>query len=129
MGNPQPFKFRNVEAFLDYLPDKEREVAEELRDLVMTILPHCTEKLSFNVPFYSQKSRICFIWPASVPWGNIKEGVALGFLKGDLLDPKGDILLREGRKSVGRLILTDPHFIDSLLVSSFLYEAALLDKN
>jgi hypothetical protein len=128
MGNPQKIKFRNVEDFLDYLPDAEREIVEELRELVMTSLPCCTEKMAYNVPFYSQKSRICFIWPASVPWGNIKEGVALGFVKGYKLDPEGDILLREGRKSVGRFIFTDSHMIDRLLVSSFLYEAGLLDK-
>jgi uncharacterized protein YdhG (YjbR/CyaY superfamily) len=68
MNKFQNVKFKNVDEFLDYLPDNEREIVDFLRDIVFNSLPNPLEKLSYNVPFYHLNSRVCFIWPASVPW-------------------------------------------------------------
>lgn len=129
MANPQKIKFRSVEDFLDHLPEQERAVTEQLRSLVLDTLPYCREKLSYNVPFYSQKGNICFIWPASVPWGNLQAGVALGFTKGHLLDPEGDHLQFDSRKAVGRMIFHSPADIDRQLVQAYLAQAELLNKD
>lgn len=69
MNKFQNVRFNNVEEFLDYLPDNEREIVDFLRNIVFNSLPNPTEKLSYNVPYYYLHSRVCFIWPAAIPWG------------------------------------------------------------
>ena len=101
MNKFQPIKFSSIEDFLDYLTPYELEIVLMLRDLIKTSIPNVKEKLSYNVPFYSLHKRICFIWPASVPWGKVeKNGVILGFSNGNLLpDPEG-FLEKGTRKQV-----------------------------
>lgn len=77
----QPVAFTNVRDFFAYLPPEELEVVELLRTIVLESIPDCKEKLAYNVPFYYRYSRICFIWPGSVPWGKPKPGVEIGFVK------------------------------------------------
>jgi len=69
LGNPQKIKFKNVNDFLESLPNLELELVEILRNLILESIPDCKEKLAYNVPFYYRHSRVVFIWPASVPWG------------------------------------------------------------
>jgi hypothetical protein len=50
-------------------------------------MPDSKEKLAYNVPFYYRHSKICYIWPASIPWGKVSSGVGIGFCKSaSLLD-------------------------------------------
>jgi hypothetical protein len=124
LGNPQKIKFKDIEEFLASLPADELKIVELLRSIIFDCIPGCREKLSYNVPFYYGHSRLCFIWPASVPWGGIKEGVALGFLKGDkLLLPK-----LEGRKSLSREVFTSVNEIDINYITQLLLEVAIIDK-
>lgn len=58
------------------------------------------EKLSYGVPYYFLKSRICFIWPASMPNSSNAEGVTLGFCKGYLMGNEEGLLKAQGRKEV-----------------------------
>ncbi len=76
-------KFQSFVEFWEYLPKEERIITDVLREIILNTLPSITkEKLTYNVPFYYGKRRICMIWPASVPWGGIKNGVLLGFSYG-----------------------------------------------
>ncbi|MFA0960265.1 DUF1801 domain-containing protein [Roseivirga sp. BDSF3-8] len=127
MGNPQKESFSHVDELLYSLPTQERRIVDILRILIHTTLPACREKLSYSVPFYYRHKAICFIWPASVPWGNLKEGVALGFSQGHLLDPDGEHLERQGRKVLGRMLFTHPGMIDASLIRTYLFEAEALD--
>ncbi len=124
MGNPQKIKFRNVRDFLDSLPDNELKIVETLRELVLESIPNCKEKLAYNIPFYYRNSRIVFIWPASVPWGSVDNGVALGFCKGTQLF---DLDITD-KKSVGRKIFTSAKDININEIRQLLYEAILLDE-
>src|SRR5688572_4799641 len=83
----QNVSFKNVEEFLDFLPDEELKIVELLRETIFSCLPEVTEKLSYNVPFYKRHKTILFIWPASILWGNKKsyKGVRLGFSSGYLM--------------------------------------------
>ncbi|MEM7551171.1 MAG: DUF1801 domain-containing protein [Bacteroidota bacterium] len=129
MGNPQEYiKFRSVEDFLDYLPKHELIIVEKLREIIFENIPDCKEKLAYNVPFYYRHSRICYIWPSSVPWGGIKAGVALGFCKGNLLMDNGNYLKKGDKKVIAQRTFRSISEIDTELVSSFLQEAYLLDK-
>lgn len=87
MENPQEIEFKSTEAFLDYLPKEELEIVLFLRKIVLECMPDCKEKLAYNVPFYYRHSKICYIWPASIPWEKINNGVGIAFCKGaSLLD-------------------------------------------
>jgi hypothetical protein len=122
----QPVAFGSISEFLQYLPEQELQLVEALRNLVFECIPDGTEKLAYNVPFYYRYSRICFIWPAAVPWGGIKSGVQLGFCKGHLLSDTA-YLTAEGRRSVFVKRFETIKEIDSSRLRALLYEAVEID--
>lgn len=81
MEEPHTLDFNSIEEFLDYLPKEELEIVLFLRKIILECMSDCKEKLAHNVPFYYRHSRICYIWPASIPWGKVEKGVAIGFCK------------------------------------------------
>jgi hypothetical protein len=85
MGNKQGIGFKTVDEFLDHLPADELEIVLLLRQIILECMSDCKEKLANNVPFYYRHSRICYIWPAIIPWEKVSKGVAIGFCKGDSL--------------------------------------------
>jgi hypothetical protein len=124
----QPFKFDSIDEFLEFLPDQEREIVDILRSIVRECMPEAREKLSYNVPYYSLKSRICFIWPSSVPWGKVQpNGVVLGFCKGFLLQDDLNYLEKGNRKQVYTKTFADKSEIYPDLLRSYLFEAIDLD--
>lgn len=99
--NPQPFKFCSYIEFFEHIKPHERELVSYLDELIKDVIPNTKRKLAYNVPFYYGKRRICFIWPASVPWGNVKlQGVQLGFCEGYLLSDPTGFLEKGNRKQV-----------------------------
>lgn len=128
MNQFQDVRFRNINDFLDYLPDDELKIVEALRNLVFECIPDAKEKLAYNVPYYYRHSRICFIWPGSVPWGkNTKKGVEFGFCKGHLLsDPS--YLDTGNRKEVYIKTLYSVKEIDWDIMRQLVYEAVIIDE-
>ena len=107
---------------LDFLPDDERDLTEQLRELIISEAPDLKERLSFNVPFYKGRRDVCFIWPASVLWGRKKtyEGVRFGLSYGSLVPGCEPYLQRGYRKQVcwrdlQRLTSTDERMIRNVL--------------
>lgn len=127
--NPfQNVSFSSVGDFLSTLPDDELKLVEQLRKLVFSCIPDVKEKLAYNVPFFYRHSRICFIWPGSVPWGKTPEkGVTLGFCKGHLL-PDPSYLNINGRKEVYTKTFYAVREIDMDAVRQLLYEAVVIDE-
>ncbi len=129
MGKMQNVSFRSVEEFLDYLPDNERQIVDLLREVIQDCIPECREKLAYNVPYFYRHKRICFIWPASVPWGNVKQdGVLLGFCDGNLLHDEIGYLDKGNRKQVYTKTFFSPADIDIDLIKTYLFEAVELDE-
>jgi len=129
MNKFQNVKFNNVDEFLDFLPENELEIVEFLRTVVFDCISNCREKLSYNVPYYYRHSRVCFIWPASVPWGNVKKnGVLFGFCRGNLLNDDVNWLERGERKQVYTKTFTriDEIYVD--LLKGYIFEAVELDE-
>lgn len=127
----QDVNFRNVEEFFEYLPKNELAMVQALRHLIFDCIPRCKEKLSYNVPFYSKYSGICFIWPAAVPWGKVQtKGVRLGFNKGYLLNDEIGYLDKGTRKQIYCKDFTSVQEIenDTDILKCFLFEAAGLDE-
>jgi uncharacterized protein YdhG (YjbR/CyaY superfamily) len=124
MGNTQGLEFKNVDEFLDYLTEDELEIILFLRKIILECMPDCKEKLAYNVPFYYRHSRICYIWPASIPWGKVEKGVAIGFCKGtSFLDETF-----ESTRFASKLTFNSVEEIDVALLKQQIYEAVLTDN-
>ena len=129
MNKIQKLNFRDIGEFLDYLPENELKVVQFLRQVILDCIPNCTERLAYNVPYYYKNSRICFIWPPSVPWGNTKiNGVQMGFCNGHLLDDSLNYLKKGYRKQVYWKEFNRIEEIDIDLLKTYLFEAALIDE-
>ena len=128
--NPQPVKFKSYDDFFNHLTNDEKKIVLELQGLIEECIPNAKRKLSYNVPFYSLKKRICFIWPASVPWGNVAlKGVQFGFCQGFLLNDPEQFLDRGSRKQVYSKTYFKISEIeyDRDLLRHFLFEAVEVD--
>ena len=129
MNKFQNVHFNSIGEFLDYLPKNEFAIVEELRNLVYECIPDVKEKLSYNVPFFRRNRNICFIWPASVPWGNVpKEGVQLGFTSGHLINDFAGFLNLGTRKNVAIKTFYSLDEIETELVKAYLFEALEVDN-
>lgn len=124
MGNPQGIEFKTLDEFLDYLPEEELEVVLFIRKIILECMTDCKEKLAYSVPFYYRHSRICYIWPASIPWGKVENGVAIGFCKGtSFLDETF-----ETTKFISKLTFTSVKEIDVAFLRQQIFEAILIDE-
>lgn len=110
------------------MPEEELEITEFLREIIFEEIADCKEKLAYNVPFYYRHSRVCYIWPSSVPWGGIDSGVALGFCKGYLLSDEIDYLERKDRKEIRTKTFLSVKQIERELLRSYLLEAKEIDE-
>jgi hypothetical protein len=128
MNKIQKVNFKTIDDFLDYLPEPELKLVNILQQIVLKAIPECTEKLAYNVPFYYKHRRICYIWPASMPWGGITEGVALGFCRGNQLVNPDFYLSGEENKVIRSKTFRFAAEIDTDLLRDFLFEAAILDE-
>lgn len=129
MNKIQKLSFNDLGEFLDYLPENELQVVEELRRIIYDCIPEIKEKLSYNVPFFSLKKSLCHIWPSSIPWGNIPDNyVALGFKNGHLMPDPFNKLEQGSRKFIRVMYFKDMDEIDVEMVRFYVFEALNLDQ-
>jgi len=128
MNRFQKLSFKRIEDLLEFLPENELKIVEALRKIVLNNIPNVTEKLAYNVPYYYLNSRVCFIWPGSVPWGGTRGGVQFGFCRGALLRDESQFLKGQDLKEVRSLTYHQLSDIDSELLISFLFEAVEIDE-
>lgn len=128
MNKFQPVQFSDIDDLLSFLPKDELEITLRLRKIVYDSIPNVREKLSYNVPFYIRHSRICFIWPGSVPWGKITTGVSFGFCNGHLLNDEINYLEKESRKQVYTKTFHNLGEIEEDFLKAFLFEAVEIDE-
>jgi uncharacterized protein len=71
---------RLVDEYIESLPDEKREIAEQLREMILSLVPNVQEKLSFKIPFYHYHGMFCYL-------NEVKDGIDLGLCRGkDLID-------------------------------------------
>jgi hypothetical protein len=128
MNRFQKINFSSVGEFLDYLPAEQLSITELLRQTVLECSPHLKEKLSYNVPFYSYYTRICFIWPGAVPWGGTKSGVQFGLCKGYLLSNALNYFDKGNRKEVLIKTFSNLSEVDPAVLKAFIWAAIELDS-
>ena len=122
-------RFATVGECLEFLPPDERELTEQLRELLIREAPELKERISFNVPYYKVRKDICFLWPASVLWGKRKTyaGVRLGFSYGNLLPSAAGYLEGGGRKQLYWRDLSAITAHDERMIRILLQEALRVD--
>ena len=127
----QNVSFKSVDELIDFLPSDELKIFQFLRQLVLSCIPDVSEKLSYNVPYYKRHKNICFIWPASILWGQKKtyDGVRFGFTNGYLLIDEIDYLDKGNRKQVYYKDFTSIKDIDTDLLKAYIFEAVLIDQD
>lgn len=125
----QDVDFSSIEEFLAFLPEEELKIVELLRKIIFHCIPDIEEKISYNVPFYKRHSNICYIWPGSVQWGNVKHsGVQFGFNKGYLMQDEINFLEKGKRKQVYWKTFHSVKEIAIDLLKAYIYESALIDE-
>lgn len=120
----QKQQFDNIDQFLDFLPEEEYELTCYLMDLIQTVLPDVRMKLSYNVPYFYGKTRICFVWPASIGWSGFKgNGVKLGFCQGSQILNSEGYLEDKDLKQIRSKIYQSIYEVPEELIKDFLFEA------
>ena len=120
--------YKSPDEVFESLQGDDRVISFRLRELVLQCIPHCSEKLSAGAPFYYGNTRICYIWPGAIPWGNVTtDFTTLGFCRGyQLSDPSW--LETENRKMVYVKRFYKPSDINTEIIRALLFEAAELDS-
>ena len=125
-----PPKFKSIPELYEFLPDNERLILDILRGIILDLLPsYCSEKISYNVPYYYGNRGICILWPSSVPRGGIKEGVLFGLWQGNRLGDFDGYLTRGTNKKIFYKIFTNTEEIEIKRLSEILKHAILFDKS
>lgn len=122
-------KIKSLVELNDRLPEDQRIMVDVLRQIVWEKLPaYCKEKISYNVPYFYGHKGICIIWPSAIPRGGIKEGVLLGFWRGNELEDVDQYLIHGTNKKIFYKIYKAVEDIDENAIKKLLKEAILLDQ-
>lgn len=123
-------KLQNITELYEILPEDELLILDVLRNFVKRKLPeNFKEKLAYNVPYFYGNRRICLIWPSSIPFGGIKEGVLFGFCYGNLLKDEDNYLKHGTNKQVFYKIYKSVEEINFTALEKLLKEAVILDQS
>lgn len=120
-------RYKDFDSFFEDLLPSEQLICARLRELIVTYFPELKEKFAYGVPFYHRHRRVCFIYPASLPYSGISSGVSFGFNRGHLLSNAQGLLDMGDRKEVAYIRLEHPKDIHETAILEILQEAILLD--
>ncbi|MFN0173525.1 MAG: DUF1801 domain-containing protein [Saprospiraceae bacterium] len=120
-------KHRDFETFLDALSPSEQAICLRIRDLILQNFPTLKETWAYGAPFYKGRARVCFIYPSSLPYSGVKEGVNFGFNRGNLLSNEHGLLHLGDRKEVAYIAVLTEKDIREALFLEILHEAVILD--
>lgn len=109
-----------VDEFVSRLPDRVRDLAENLRKIILTSSEHIIEQVKHKIPFYYYKGQLCYLNP-------FDDRVVLGFSRGaDLPDEHG--LLKGNQKTVRHAVFYPDAKIDEEIVRNLIYEALIVNE-
>lgn len=121
-------KHKDFDSFLDALTPVERVICLRIRGLILNNFPELQETWAYGAPFYKGRKRICFLYPASLPYSGVKDGVNFGFNSANLLSNDHGLLDLGNRKEVAYIaVLTEKDIRDDLFLE-VLHEAVILDQ-
>lgn len=120
-------KYKDFDAFFEDLLPSEQAICAMMRSLILEHFPELKEKFSYGAPFYHLNSRVCFLYPASLPYSGIETGVNFGLNRGHLLSNQDGLLEFADRKEVAYIRLEKPGDIQANRILEILHEAVLVD--
>ena len=121
-------KHKDFESFFYAILPEEQAICSAIRETIRLNFPHLRETWAYGVPYYRGLRRICFLYPASLPYSGISVGVNLGFTRGNLMSNTEGLLEMGHRKEVAYLHLDSPQQVLDYPVLELLHEAVLLDE-
>ncbi|MFN0215188.1 MAG: DUF1801 domain-containing protein [Saprospiraceae bacterium] len=121
-------KHRDFDSFLEALTPSEQEICLRLRNLILQNFPNLRETWAYGAPFYKGRGRICFLYPASLPYSGVKSGVNFGFNRGHLLSNEQGLLQMGDRKEVAYIPVLFEKDIQEVLFLEILHEAVIIDN-
>ena len=108
---------RLVDAYIESLPETKREIAEAIRELILTTVPDVEEKLSFKIPFYHYFGMFCYL-------NEVEAGIDVGLCRGkDLVFAWPQLDLRN-RVMVASVIITSKKEIQTFQLEQLLLAAS-----
>jgi hypothetical protein len=108
---------RLVDEYIESLPVEKREIAEQLREMILLLIPNVQEKLSFSIPFYHYHGMFCYL-------NEVKDGIDLGLCRGkDLIDVLPQLEQRK-RLMVASVIIRTKKEIQTKNIQDVLLTAA-----
>lgn len=108
---------RLVDDYIESLPNAKREIAEELRELIFTTVPHVQEKLSFKIPFYHYFGMFCYM-------NEVRDGMELVFCRGKDLVFAWPQLQQKERVIMAGVTITSKKDIRTFNIENLLIGAA-----
>lgn len=120
-------KHKDFDSFLEAIDPAEGAICLQIRDLILHNFPELRETWAYGAPFYRGKYRVCFLYPASLPYSGIEQGVHFGFNRAKLLSNAQGLLHLGDRKEVGYIKIHTQKDIQSDLFLEILHEAVMLD--
>ncbi len=121
-------KHKDFDSFLDALTPPERGICLRIRGLILDNFPVLQETWAYGAPFYKGRARICFLYPASLPYSGVQVGVNFGFNRANLLSNEKGLLDFGNRKEVAYIAVLTEKDIQEDLFLEILHEAVLLDR-
>jgi len=100
----------------------EQEICLLLHDLFLSF-PNISAKLRYKIPFYYQKSWLCYLNPQK------GGGVELVFLRGWEMSNAQGVLEDKGRKQVRGLTIKTVKDLNVDLISELFAEALIIDES
>jgi len=111
----------DINEFIAQFEGQQKLILKKLHNLISSY-PRITAKIRYKIPFYYQKSWICYLNP--VKYG----GIELAFPRGNELSNSSGILDDKGRKQVRGIEYRHLIEIDQAAIDEILQEALLLDE-
>jgi hypothetical protein len=114
-----------MQAVWDFIENREDDVQKAILSHLHELLmghPNMVTKIRYQIPFYYQKSWVCYLNPLK------NSGVEVVFLRANELSNEQGALQFNGRKQVAGLSYFSPKDIDETLLLEILGEAILLDE-
>ncbi len=114
-------RMTEVNAYITAFEGSQKQLLRILHDLILSKFDLQT-KIRYRIPFYYQKSWICYLNPLK------KNGVELCFLRANELSNDGGVLDFKDRKQVAGISYFAVEEIDESILNPILHEALILDE-
>lgn len=121
-------RFKDFDSFFNAIFPDEQAICSRMRGLIQDNFPELREKFAYGVPYYHRNTRVCFLYPASLPYSGIASGVSFGLTKGHLLSNHQGLIDMGDRKEVGYIRILTLGDIREDAFLEILYEAVMLDE-